>query len=63
MDPTLMEFYMGELEEAVQAFDAEEDARPAGTFGSNSTYLAEAVVVAARNVVRVWDQLTDKADQ
>ena len=53
-----IEFYMGELEEALAAHDREVEVHPAGSFGSEVTFLADKVVEAARAVLIAWDGAT-----
>jgi hypothetical protein len=57
-----IEFYMGDLEEAIQAYDAEAEAHPAGTFGSEATFLAHKAVEAARAVLKAWDEAYSDED-
>lgn len=58
VDVDKIEFLMGDLEEALDAYDHESKVRPAGTFGSNVTHLATDVVEAARAVLLAWDEGT-----
>ena len=57
---TTIEFYMGDLEEAIQAYDAEVREHPAGSFGSEATFLAHKAVEAARAVLKAWDESTEE---
>lgn len=55
MDPTLMEFYMGELEAALAEVEKNDHA-----LEYDDTYSLQ---IAARNVIRVWDQLNEKVPE
>lgn len=52
----VIEFYMGALEEALGEYDREVREHPAGSFGSEATFLADKVVEAARAVLTAWDE-------